>query len=151
MVCTYKNVAPSLYEGTIDNALLCGSIYLFLYFLRHLRRPYCSFSLEIHMASCSLWVMYILGNSRWQCLRSTLYKAPDYLCSHFAVYLSNEIRTQVCNYTVMIVRSLFKDSSVRYSSKYYKDQGTGILQRHCPEDDSIDLLLFNFLSCVVLQ
>ena len=72
--------------------------------------------------------MYILGNSRWRRSRSTLYKAHNHLCSHFAVYLSNEIGTLICVYTVMLVRSLLKDSPVRYSSKYYEDRATSILK-----------------------
>ena len=72
--------------------------------------------------------MYISGNSRWRRSRSTLYKARNHLCSHFAVYSSNEIRTWVCFYTVTLVRSLLKDSHGRYSSKYHEDRATGVLK-----------------------
>ena len=51
----------------------------------------------------------------------TLYKARNCLCSHFAIYLLNKIRTKICFVMVMLVKSLLKDSPLRYSSKYHED------------------------------
>ena len=82
---------------------------------------------------CMYVCMHILGNSRWQRSRSMIYKARNHLCSHFAVYLSNRIKTWIWVYAVILVRSLLKDSPVRYSSKYYEDRVTGILQWRCSE------------------
>ena len=76
---------------------------------------------------CQFVCMYISGNSRWRRSRSTLCMAHNHLCSHFAVYLSIKIRTLVCVCMVMLVRSLLKDSPVRYSSKY-EDRATGIFK-----------------------
>ena len=53
--------------------------------------------LGIRMASCSYWTMYVCmylsGNSRWRRSRCMLCQTRNHLCSHFANYISNEIRT----------------------------------------------------------
>ena len=93
------------------------------------------------------FMFVISGNSRWQRSMPTFYKARNHLCSHFAAYLSNEIRSYICVYTLTLVRSLLKDSPVRYSSKYHEDRVTGILKWWRSETN---LLHLSFLYCVVL-
>ena len=45
-------------------------------------------------------------------------------------------------FEVMLVRSLFKDSTVRYSYKYHEDRATGILKWQRSETSSYQLTTF---------